>query len=162
MIPANANLPDAMDGLTTDFVTLHLGDQMFGLPIDKVHDVFNATQIARVPLAPREIVGLLNLRGRVVTAISLRARLGMPELAAVAEGETEMAIGIEHGGEPYALMVDRIGEVLHLDAATFEPCPIHLDSGWIALSQGVHRLDNRLLIILDVEAILDFEATLAA
>ncbi len=181
--PANANRPSASAGAEAharDYVTLMLGDQMFGLPIDQVHDVFIASQIAHVPLAPREIVGLLNLRGRVVTALSLRARLGMPELAngpsaaagtaagaeatgsAAAPTATTMAIGIEHHGEAYALMVDKIGEVLRVDAASFEPNPIHLDPAWMALSSGVHRLEERLLIILDVDAVLDFEADIAA
>jgi purine-binding chemotaxis protein CheW len=184
--PANGNRPSAASGAEAharDYVTLMLGDQMFGLPIDQVHDVFIASQIACVPLAPREIVGLLNLRGRVVTALSLRARLGMPELAkaepaaatssaeadagggtrpVAAPSGTTMAIGIEHHGEAYALMVDRIGEVLRVDAASFEPNPIHLDPAWMALSSGVHRLEERLLIILDVEAVLDFDADIAA
>ena len=177
--PANANRPssEGVDVNSTEYVTLHLGGQMFGLPIDQVHDVFIASQIASVPLAPREIVGLLNLRGRVVTALSLRARLGMPELekavSAAEDGETKdnkakdnqprnMAIGIEHNGEAYALMVDKIGEVMRLESGTFEPNPIHLDPAWIALSTGVHRLDGQLLIILDVNAVLDFDAVMAA
>ncbi len=163
--PANSNsLAAVHDASARDYVTLHLGEQMFGLPIDRVHDVFIATQIAHVPLAPREIVGLLNLRGRVVTALSLRARLGLPDADHGAEGgeRRDMAIGIDHGGEAYALMVDRIGEVMRLDASTFEANPIHLNAGWMALSQGVHRLDGKLLVILDVDAVLDFEALAAA
>jgi purine-binding chemotaxis protein CheW len=164
-LPANANaLAGHHDASARDYVTLMLGDQMFGLPIDRVHDVFVASQIAGVPLAPREIVGLLNLRGRVVTALSLRARLGMPEIDRGKEDSSrrDMAIGIDHAGEAYALMVDRIGEVMRLDASTFETNPIHLNPAWMALSSGVHRLDGKLLVILDVDAVLDFEATAAA
>jgi purine-binding chemotaxis protein CheW len=164
MTPANTNRPDpgASEEHSADYVTLTLGEQMFGLPINRVHDVFNASQITHVPLAPREIVGLLNLRGRVVTALSLRARLGMPDLDRSQADVAEMAIGIEHGGEAYALMVDRIGEVLHLEADTFEPTPIHLDAAWVALARGVHRLADRLLVILDVDAVLDFDLSIAA
>jgi purine-binding chemotaxis protein CheW len=165
-VPANANSASAahLDASARDYVTLYLGDQMFGLPIDRVHDVFVASQIAGVPLAPREIVGLLNLRGRVVTALSLRARLGMPDAVVASDeaGRRDMAIGIDHGGEAYALMVDKIGEVMRLDATTFESNPIHLNPDWMALSSGVHRLDGKLLVILDVDAVLDFEATAAA
>lgn len=173
--PANANHPAdiALDSHSREYVTLYLGDQMFGLPIDQVHDVFIAAQIAHVPLAPREIVGLLNLRGRVVTMLSLRARLGMQNLeitdleqaneADLSEQvANNMAIGIEYGGEAYALMVDQIGEVMRLESSTFEPNPIHLDPAWMALSSGVHRLDGRLLIILDVNAVLDFDTVMAA
>ncbi|MGL4728063.1 MAG: chemotaxis protein CheW [Bosea sp. (in: a-proteobacteria)] len=163
--PANANSATAQhDAGARDFVTLYLGDQMFGLPIDRVHDVFVASQIAGVPLAPREIVGLLNLRGKVVTALSLRARLGMAAAEQGADETTrrDMAIGIDHAGEAYALMVDKIGEVMRLDATTFEANPLHLNANWMALSSGVHRLDGKLLVILDVDAVLDFEATAAA
>jgi purine-binding chemotaxis protein CheW len=164
--PANTNaaVPTHHDSTARDFVTLYLGDQMFGLPIDRVHDVFVASQIAGVPLAPREIVGLLNLRGKVVTALSLRARLGMPEAVQGTDETTrrEMAIGIDHAGEAYALMVDEIGEVMRLDATTFEANPLHLKASWMALSSGVHRLDGKLLVILDVDAVLAFEATAAA
>jgi purine-binding chemotaxis protein CheW len=128
---------------------------MFGLPIDRVHDVFITSSLTGVPLAPREIMGLLNLRGRVVTAMCLRRRLGLPDR----DGSTqEMAVGIEHQGESYGLLIDSVGEVMKLSAETREPNPVHMDQRWVKLSQGVHRLDDKLLIILDVDAVLAFDA----
>jgi purine-binding chemotaxis protein CheW len=138
-----------------EYVTVHVADQMFGLAIDRVHDVFIASSLTAVPLAPREIIGLLNLRGRVVTALCLRRRLGLPDRA---EAEREMAVGLEHQGESYGLLVDGIGEVMKLSAETREPNPVHMDERWAKLSRGVHRLDHKLLIILDVDAVLSFEA----
>ena len=138
---------------TTDYVTVFVGETMFGLTIDRVHDVFVPAGITPVPLAPREIVGLLNLRGRVVTALCLRRRLGIPGREA---GAAEMAIGLEQAGETFALIVDGVGEVLKLGAETHEPVPINLDARWRDLSLGVHRLDGRLLVILDVDALLAF------
>ena len=151
MQAANSNIT----GETADFVTVFVGETMFGLAIDRVHDVFVPSGITPVPLAPPEIVGLLNLRGRVVTALCLRRRLGLPGRAS---GEKEMAIGLEQGGETFALVVDCVGEVLKLGAETHEPVPINLDARWRGLSTGVHRLDGRLLVILDVDALLAFEA----
>ena len=119
-----------------------------------MHDVFIASAVTEVPLAPREIVGLLNLRGRVVTAMCLRRRLGLPDAA---EGR-EMAVGLEHQGESYGLLVDQVGEVMKLSADTREPNPVHMDQRWVRLSRGVHRLDDKLLIILDVDAVLALEA----
>jgi purine-binding chemotaxis protein CheW len=156
MTAANSN--NASDSKTlsdyNEYVTVMVGDQIFGLPIDRVHDVFIASAVTEVPLAPREIVGLLNLRGRVVTSMCLRRRLGMPDAA---EGR-EMAVGLEHQGESYGLLVDQVGEVMKLSADTHEPNPVHMDQRWVRLSRGVHRLDDKLLIILDVDAVLALEA----
>jgi purine-binding chemotaxis protein CheW len=157
--PANINTPlEAGDQL--DYVTIYVGDQLFGLPILRVQDVFSATQMTRVPLAPRQVVGLLNLRGRVVTALSLRERLGMGNAAETSS--SAMAVGIEHAGEPFALMVDKVGEVMRLTSATYEPNPVHLSAAWAGLSNGVHRLDGHLLIILDIDSVLNFDAQAAA
>jgi purine-binding chemotaxis protein CheW len=133
-----------------EYVTVMVADQIFGLPIDRVHDVFIASAVTAVPLAQREIIGLLNLRGRVVTAMCLRRRLGLPD----AGSGREMAVGLEHQGESYGLLVDQVGEVLKLSSETREPNPVHMDQRWVSLSRGVHRLDDKLLIILDVDAVL--------
>ena len=152
----SAAAPDkAHAGEPEEYVTVTVADQMFGLPIDRVHDVFIASSLTAVPLAPREIVGLLNLRGRVVTAVCLRRRLGLPDRE---DGAREMAVGIDHQGESYGLMVDAVGEVLKLAPDTYEPVPVHMDGRWAALAQGVHRLDGKILIVLDVDAVLAFDA----
>ncbi|MDJ1158140.1 chemotaxis protein CheW [Chelatococcus sp. SYSU_G07232] len=135
------------------YVTVTVGGQRFGLPIAQVHDVFIVHAITRVPLAPLEIKGLLNLRGRVVTAVCLRTRLGMPDRAE--EGEVT-AVGLESAGESYGLLVDSVGEVLQLGQDSREPNPVHLNPRWAGLSRGVHRLDDQLLIVLDVDAVLAF------
>ena len=72
------------------------------------------------------------------------------------EDGAQMAIGLEQGGETFALIVDGVGEVLKLGAETHEPVPINLDARWRDLTLGVHRLDGRLLVILDVDALLAF------
>ena len=152
----------AFDSL--DYVTVMIGDQILGLPIGRVHDVFITNRITVVPRAPSEIVGLLNLRGRIVTAICLRRRLGRPVTHKQdREGKIELvAVGIDHGGEAYALIVDAVGEVMRLDQSTLEPIPVHLDRAWAALAAGVHRLDDRLLVVLDVDALLAIDLDAAA
>jgi purine-binding chemotaxis protein CheW len=157
MIAANVN-EAGRDGRAVqayeEFVTVTVGNQMFGLPIDRVHDVFIASSLTTVPLAPREIVGLLNLRGRVVTAMCLRRRLGLPDRE---QRGQEMAVGLERQGESYGLLVDAVGEVMKLSGETHEPSPVHMDQAWVKLSRGVHRLEDKLLIILDVDAVLAFD-----
>ena len=97
-----------------EYVTATIGGQLFGLPISRVQDVFAPDRLTRVPLAPPEIAGLLNLRGRIVTAVDMRRRLG---LAPADDGRPRMAIGIEHRGESYGLLIDSIGEVMKLPAS---------------------------------------------
>jgi purine-binding chemotaxis protein CheW len=146
-----------------DYVTVTVGEQLLGLPIARVHDVFITNRITVVPRAPSEIVGLLNLRGRIVTAICLRKRLGRPPMPGSADDKAEMvAVGVDHGGEAYALIVDAVGEVMRLDRTTLEPPPVHLDRGWAMLAAGVHRLSDRLLVVLDVDAILKLDMPAAA
>jgi purine-binding chemotaxis protein CheW len=137
-----------------EYVTATVGGQLFGLPISRVQDVFMPDRLTRGPLAPGEIAGLLNLRGRIVTAIDMRRRLG---LEARAGDAPRMAVGVEFKGESYGLLIDVIGEVLKLPADGREDNPVNLDPGLARVSAGVHRLEGKLLVILDVDRVLDIE-----
>lgn len=141
-----------LDEHDQEYVTATVGDQLFGVPINRVQDVFAPDRLTRVPLAPPEIAGLLNLRGRIVTAIDMRLRFGLEPLAA---GSQRMAVGVECQGESYGLLIDAIGEVMKLSVSSREDNPINLDPEIASVSAGVHRLDNELLVILDVERVLD-------
>ncbi len=132
-------------------VTLTVGDQLCGVPVLAVRDVLGEQTITRIPLAPPEIAGSLNLRGRIVTAIDLRQRLRLPPVPA---GQPRMSVVADQGGELYALLVDQVSEVLSLDAAAFERSPPTLDKTWAAFSTGIFRLDGRLLVVLDVAKLL--------
>ncbi|MBX3512942.1 MAG: chemotaxis protein CheW [Xanthobacteraceae bacterium] len=144
----------------TEFVTAWIAEQLFGIPITRVHDVFEAERITRVPLAPSEISGVLNLRGRVVTALDMRKRLGLPPREDFGK---QMAIGIDHDGEAYGLLVDGMGEVLKLSSTALDAAPINLQKNWAAICSGIYRLEDRLMVVLDVDKILDFRKdTLAA
>ncbi len=100
------------EGSLQEYVTATIGSQLFGLPIRRVQDVFMPERVTRVPLAPPEIAGVLNMRGRIVTLIDLRRRLGLPDRT---ENGPVMAIGVELRGESYGLLIDAVGEVLKLD-----------------------------------------------
>jgi purine-binding chemotaxis protein CheW len=146
----------------TEFVTFTTAGQLFGLPIERVQDVFKPSRITRVPLAGPEIAGVLNLRGRIVTAIHLSNRLDLESAQAEAQKKPPMAIGIECGAESFGLLVDVVGEVLKLPESELEPNPINLDRKLTRVSDGVFRLDGQLLVVLDVDRVLDFSAELAA
>jgi purine-binding chemotaxis protein CheW len=136
----------------TEYVTAMIGGQLFGLPIVRVQDVFIPERLTRVPLAPPEIAGILNLRGRIVTLIDMRRRFGLGERTG---GDTAMAIGVESRGESYGLLIDSVGEVLKLDEAVREPNPVNLDERLARVSAGIYRLDGHLLIVVDVDCVLD-------
>jgi purine-binding chemotaxis protein CheW len=143
----------------TDYVTFTTAEQIFGLPIARVQEVFRPARITRVPLAGAQIAGVLNLRGRIVTAIDMRSRLG---LQAREEALAPMAIGIESRGESFGLLVDNLGEVLRLSDGDIEANPINLDRKLAGVSAGVHRLDGQLLLVLDVDRVLDVGTEAAA
>jgi len=135
-----------------EYVTAMIGGQLFGLPILRVQDVFIPERLTRVPLAPPEVAGVLNLRGRIVTLIDMRRSLGLDERA---DAGPAMAIGVERAGESYGLLIDSVGEVLKLDDAAREANPINLDPRLARVSAGIHRLDGQLLMVVDVDRVLE-------
>ncbi|MDH3593233.1 MAG: chemotaxis protein CheW [Rhodospirillales bacterium] len=138
---------------TQDFVTFVIANQLFGISVLQVQDVLAAHRITRIPLAPPEIAGSLNLRGRVVTVIDVRRRLGLNRREA---GSSVMSIVVEHGQDLYSLMVDSVGEVLALATSDFDSNPPTLDPQFREYSAGIYRLDSKLLVVLDVDRLLDY------
>ena len=141
------------------YVSIVIAGQSFGIPVLIVHDVLGPQRITRIPLAPPEVAGSLNLRGRIVTAIDVRLCLGLEKRPAEQPG---MSVVVEHGGEFYSLIVDNVGEVLTLSAASLERNPATLDPRWREISNGIFRLEDQLLVILDADRLLDFARTEAA
>lgn len=143
----------ASNTATAEYVTVTVDGQMFGIPVLSVQDVLGPQKITKIPLSPPEIAGVLNLRGRIVTAIDLRRRL---RLAGRPEGERGMSVVVEHKGEPYSLIVDSVGEVMALPESAFERNPPTLSARWREISGGIYRLEGNLLVVLEVDKALDF------
>lgn len=137
-------------------VSIRVADQTFGVPVLSVQDVIAPVRIDIVPLAPPEVAGSLNLRGRIVTAIDVRKRLGM---APRPDEAPHMSVIVERSGELYALQVDDVGDVLWLAVADQDPAPITLSADWRAVCDGLYRLDGALMLVLDVERILTLVPT---
>ena len=138
------------------FVTLTVADQLCGVPVLAVRDILGEHKITRIPLAPAEIAGSLNLRGRIVTAIDLRRRLRLPPAP---DDQPPMSVVAEQGGELYALLVDQVSEVMSLKSSAFERNPPTLPPAWAQFSSGIYRLDGRLLVVLDVGKLLALNET---
>ena len=143
----------SLSGVSTQqFVTMRLGAQLFGISVMAVRDVMRRQPIAPVPLAPSVIAGSLNLRGRIVTAIDLRVRLGLPTYPTP---EKVMKVVVEYQHDLFALMVDAVGDVLALPMNRFEKVPANMDPNWRAVAAGVFKLEKELLVILDVASVID-------
>ena len=133
------------------FVTLTVADQLCGVPALTVRDILGEQIINRIPMAPREVAGSLNLRGRIVTAVDLRRRLNLPDAP---PGTPRMSVVAEQGGELYALLVDQVSEVISLPASAFERNPPTLPPPWSDYSAGIFRLQNKVLVVLDTARLL--------
>ena len=144
--------PGVAAGDDSDFLTFYVDGQLFGLPVLTVQDVLDARSLTRIPLAPPEVAGALNLRGRIITGIDVRRRLGLDVRD---DGSRTMSIVAEHDCELYNLIVDSVGDVLRLTDDCFESNPATLDPKWREFSQGIYRLKGELLVVLDVDRLLD-------
>lgn len=147
--------PASVPATDREYLTFYVGGQLFGVPVLTVRDVLKPQTLTRIPLAPAEVAGSINLRGRIITVIDVNRRLG---LASAAEDGRRMNVVVGHGDELYSLMVDKVGEVLGLSAETFEHNPSTLDSRWREFSDGVYLLEQNLLVVLNVAKLLAIEA----
>lgn len=136
----------------TDFVTVIIDGQLFGVSVSAIRDVFALKGLTPVPGTKPEIAGVLNLRGRIVTAIDARRKLGLAPRTNGFEGM--MAIGVEHNSEAYGILVDHVGDVVRLGQADILPNPANLQTDWKTISQGVYRLEGKLMIIVNIETFL--------
>ena len=137
-------------GPTLQLLTVMVGAETFGLPIAQVQTIFHLGAITPVPLGPPSILGLVNLRGSIIPALSLRERLDL-------EGEHgrmgALAVGLELESEAFALVVDGVGDVIALPADQELPLPPHVSDARAALTQAVYRLPDGVLPVLDIAAL---------
>ena len=141
------------------FITLTIADQVFGIPVLSVQDVLAPQPVARVPLANPIVAGLINLRGRIVTAIDMRRRMALPPRP---EGVAEMSVVVEYQNELYSLNIDSIGDVINVPTDQIEANLATLDPLWRGFADGIYRLDDQLLVVLDITRLLDLDAAEAA
>lgn len=135
------------------FVTFVIHGQLFGIPTMEIQDVHNVQKITPIPLAPPEVAGALNIRGKIVTAVDLRTRLGLSR----AETEsTKKSIVVEYGHDFYSLLIDEIGDVLSLKRSQMERNSPTMDARWRDISEGIFQLDGKLMIVTSVARLLSF------
>ncbi|MCB1783146.1 MAG: chemotaxis protein CheW [Alphaproteobacteria bacterium] len=137
-----------------DYLTVMIAGQRFGVPVLQVQDVLRDQRVTKIPLAPPEVAGSLNLRGRIVTAIDVRRKLGVEERKQDAERDN-MSVVVEYNHELYSLIIDKVGDVLSLDDSSFEKNPGTLDPVWKDISLGIYQLDGELMVVMDVPKLLN-------
>ena len=133
---------------TTQFCTFYLDGILFGIHVQRVQEVIRYQEMTRVPLMPREVRGLINLRGQIVPALDLRKTLGLDDRR---NEEMPMNVVIRSEEGAMSFLVDEIGDVLEVQDESFEKPPETLQGVARELVEGVYKLPNRLLLVLDPE-----------
>jgi purine-binding chemotaxis protein CheW len=139
--------------------TFTVDDLLFGIDVTRVQEVLRFQEMTNVPLAPRMVHGLINLRGQIVMAIDLRERLG---LAPRAQGELPMNVVIRGTEAPVSLLVDHIGDVIDVAEDTFEPPPSTMLARHRQVIDVICKLPGQLLLVLDPERVLAAPLAVAA
>lgn len=129
------------------FCSFYLDGLLFGVALEGVQEVFVPLEMTHIPLANDMVSGLINLRGQLVTAINLRRKLQLPARSADTAG---MNVVVHTDDGPVSMLVDEIGDVIEVDESTFENPPETLQKELSGMILGVHKLDGKLLHILDI------------
>jgi purine-binding chemotaxis protein CheW len=133
------------------FLLVKVNSQLFGIPVVRVRDVLKPQPITKIPLAKPCIMGFMNLRGRIVTAIDMHKRLS---ISSERENLKQMFVVIEVDDDLYCLKVDEVGDTRTLTLANFEKTPENLSSQWKEISKGVFKLEKELMVVLDVNNVI--------
>ncbi len=153
---SRARAPAAAPPREMRIFTVVAGGERLGLPVECVHTIVRIARITPVPCGPREVIGLANLRGKIVTVVSLRLRLGMPDIGDIGPA---LAIGIEHLGESIALVVDEVGDVISVSEADRILAPPHLSGSRLGVTGAVLRFDEGILSVLELDRLFEFDGT---
>ncbi|MEZ5403633.1 MAG: chemotaxis protein CheW [Bryobacteraceae bacterium] len=133
------------------YSTFYVDRLYFGIDVTEVQEVLRSQEMTKIALAPDVIEGLINLRGQIVTAIDMRRRLQLPPRPA---GATPMNMVVRSEDGAVSLLVDEIGDVLTVGTETYEAPPDNLPADHRALIDAVHKLDGKLLLVLNRERVL--------
>jgi purine-binding chemotaxis protein CheW len=136
------------------FCTFFIDTLFLGVEVEKVQEIIRQQPITRVPKSSYVVRGLINLRGQIVTAIDLRRRM---QLADRPDGIPPMNVVLATDDGRVSLLVDRVGDVLHVDEDIFEKPPETMTSGTRELIRGAYKLDNRLMLALETEKVVQLD-----
>lgn len=132
------------------YCTFRLGHLAIGVDVCRVQEVLRHDRMTKVPLARADVRGLINLRGQIVTAIDMRAQLGLS-----VEGEPSTNVVIRTGEDAYSLLVDEVGDVVSPSLDDHEPVPVAVPDRVREVVSGCFKLDGRLLLVLDTDRVAE-------
>lgn len=132
-----------------------VGEDTFAISVLNIQEILRDQGLTSIPKAPKVIKGLINLRGQIVTAVSLRLLFGLEE----STSNSQMNIIVQHEEDLYSIVVDEVLDVITVDNSTYEPTPDNIDKKIREFISGVHKLDNNLLIVLDFHRVLNLDLT---
>jgi purine-binding chemotaxis protein CheW len=135
-------------GEQMQLVTFELAGEHFAVDIHAVREINRLLEITRVPKSPPEIAGVINLRGKIFPVVQLRMKFGFP---VVETGDQTRIMVLEYGGKETGFIVDRVHEVLRIDSSIVDPTPEVMGTVDADFIRGIAKLENRLLIVLDLE-----------
>ena len=138
---------------TRRFFSVHAAGAMFGLPVDAVQTIFRVQAITPVPLGPPTIAGLVNLRGKIVTAVSLARRLALAGTSATQA--SEFAVAVECRGETFALLVDAVGDAMECGEEERVDPPRHVQPDRARATAAYYRVESGILPVLAIDALFD-------
>lgn len=133
------------------FVTMNIGRQVFGVSVDYIVDVLAPQKINKIPLAKKEIIGSLNLRGRIVTALDISVLLDIEKTLDI---DKNMCVVIEYDSELFSLLVDKVGEVVSVSKDDLMKAPDNLNQFWQDVSLGIFPMSKELVVILDINKLM--------
>lgn len=134
------------------YVTMRIGHQIFGISVNNVRDILAPQKVNYIPLARKEVIGSLNLRGRIITALDIRVLLDIHDPFDI---NKNMCVVVEHNQEFYSLLVDSIGDVVSIFSEDLKKNPDNLSEIWQDISLGIYPEEGRLIVILDIDKIID-------
>jgi purine-binding chemotaxis protein CheW len=142
-----------------ELATFYVDDALIGIPIEEVVEINHHLDLTPVPHAPQYVLGLMNLRGEVVTVVDLRTVLGLEPIAV---GRTTCNVVVRWRGEQVGIVADRVGDVMRWSRAKIDPTPANVAGSDARFFRGVCKLQGQLLILLDTDAVLTVEGKMAA
>lgn len=150
-IDAQEHVVDDVNDPMTQWVTFYLEEEKYGVPVDQVKEVLRYTEITPVPGAPGYVLGIINLRGNIVTILDTRARFALPEREV--DDETRFVI-LEVAEQVVGILVDSVSEVMRLRGSEIETAPNVGNDESSKYIQGVASRDSNLLILVDLDKLL--------
>jgi purine-binding chemotaxis protein CheW len=137
-------------------VGFKVGRETYGVPITSLREIVRVPEITSVPDAPEYIEGVINLRGKIVSVLDLRKRLGE---VTVTPSKRNRILVVEHRGRLCGLIVDSASDVLKIPAKDVDPSPTEFVEGGLNCVTGLGKYQGRLIVLLDVDKVLEFSGT---